>query len=1040
MKPSREARLYASVTLSKGKMYEYEIPEDEHITIPKGMHLERQFPLAIGTLGDFAAEVFAGELGKKRAEKTEVEELIFASQVLSATATAKIDDSLSSLLRLLAAAGFYLADSPGTTMAILKAIDEREVQRIPNADALLHVLTSPWLPKRGAPDISLIESVLYHLRGHYTHGRKISEAWASLTRLRDFAYSHSEPLEFLLLEVLGASIIKRYHRSVWHILPRCSNLEQEAWAPFLSRPASIKELWPSQRALAEAGVLNGKSAVVQMPTSAGKTKATELIIRAAFRSARTNTAVVVAPFRALCQEIANSLDEAFAGDGYAVNQLSDSLQKDYVAAIFDGGLDTLMRPKVLVITPEKLVYALRQEENFLESVGLLIYDEAHQFDTGKRGATYELLLTSIKQSTPPQTQSVLISAVIGNADELALWLFGDKAKTVEDKARQSRSTIAFTSFQKGARGQLQFQPTIPGEQGFFVPGIIPRLKLAHTEREKPRYFPTQDGPSIALYLGLKLAKLGPVAVYSRLPASASKAAKELITYVVKRNAPIVFPRAYSDAHQLQRLHHLYVQNFGPTDNLSQAANLGVFVHHGETPHGIRLAVEHAMKQGHIRFIACTSTLAQGVNLPIRYLVVNSSLTGRDVIKAREFKNLIGRSGRAGMHEEGTIIFADPRLFDDKEDAWETSQHLIDPDSATATSSTLLELVRPPYISRKLANHLGWGANDLAHMLINYPEHVFEQLADISDERLEAAANRLLDELPVRRAAIEAIESFLMTYRSENGPLGFLADAAHLARMTFAHSLAQDYEKDHLEGVFIRIAERLNVHNLPTEVQHRYGRSLIGLDLSLKVDAWVQAHEFALAYSETTETLLDTIWPLLLEITVNSDILKLTPDVAAKEVAFMWIQGQSFHKIMSYLQDLGAVIQHSRRREKITYDTIVSITEKGFGFEFCLHLAAVKESYVASQGERADVNAIGAKFDLLAKRLKYGLPSINSIAHFEVGFADRVIAQELADLHKGTEVAYPHEARDILNQYKNQAAARLSPYPDFFSTVLARILR
>jgi len=191
MKPSSEARRYASVTLSKGKMYEYEIPENEHITIPKGMDLERQFPLAIGTLGDFAAEVFAGELGKPRAVKTEVEELIFASQVLSATATAKIDEGLSSLLRLLAASGFYLADSPGTTMAILKAIDESEVRRIPNAYALLHVLSSPWLPKRGAHDISLIESVLYHLRGHYTHGRKISEAWSSLIRAPRISHNRS---------------------------------------------------------------------------------------------------------------------------------------------------------------------------------------------------------------------------------------------------------------------------------------------------------------------------------------------------------------------------------------------------------------------------------------------------------------------------------------------------------------------------------------------------------------------------------------------------------------------------------------------------------------------------------------------------------------------------------------------------------------------------------------------------------------------------------------------------------------------------------
>ncbi|MCV5901382.1 hypothetical protein OFN63_35370, partial [Escherichia coli] len=70
-----------------------------------------------------------------------------------------------------------------------------------------------------------------------------------------------------------------------------------------------------------------------------------------------------------------------------------------------------------------------------------------------------------------------------------------------------------------------------------------------------------------------------------------------------------------------------------------------------------------MQKGLINFIACTSTLAQGVNLPIRYLIVQGVYQGVGRVKVRDFQNLIGRAGRAGMHTEGVVIFADSTVWD-----------------------------------------------------------------------------------------------------------------------------------------------------------------------------------------------------------------------------------------------------------------------------------------------------------------------------------------------------------------------------------------
>ena len=138
-------------------------------------------------------------------------------------------------------------------------------------------------------------------------------------------------------------------------------------------------------------------------------------------------------------------------------------------------------------------------------------------------------------------------------------------------------------------------------------------------------------------------------------------------------------------------------HFGPQSVASKAASLGVFVHHGTTPHGIRLSIEHAMQQGRINFVACTSTLAQGVNLPIRYLIVSGIHQAGEKIKVRDFQNLIGRAGRSGMHTEGLVIFSDPDAYDKKRsEPWKfnSAVELLSPDRAESTTSSLLGLLGP----------------------------------------------------------------------------------------------------------------------------------------------------------------------------------------------------------------------------------------------------------------------------------------------------------------------------------------------------------
>ena len=90
-----------------------------------------------------------------------------------------------------------------------------------------------------------------------------------------------------------------------------------------------------------------------MPTSAGKTRATELVIRAAFLSGRASLAVIVAPYRSLCHDIRGDLSAAFEGEPIQLDEASESYQ-------FDLTIETLLaQQSVLIVTPEKLLYMLQ---------------------------------------------------------------------------------------------------------------------------------------------------------------------------------------------------------------------------------------------------------------------------------------------------------------------------------------------------------------------------------------------------------------------------------------------------------------------------------------------------------------------------------------------------------------------------------------------------------------------------------------------------------------------------------------------------------
>ena len=101
--------------------------------------------------------------------------------------------------------------------------------------------------------------------------------------------------------------------------------------------------------------------------------------------------------------------------------------------------------------------------------------------------------------------------------------------------------------------------------------------------------------------------------------------------------------------------------------------------------------------------------------------------GWNRIKTRDFHNLIGRAGRAGMHPEGSIIFADPRIYDqrishDNRWRWRQSKELLDPNNSEVCDSAIANIFAPIYNDRR-DRHIESKPLEIAQIYLANPDQL-----------------------------------------------------------------------------------------------------------------------------------------------------------------------------------------------------------------------------------------------------------------------------------------------------------------------------
>lgn len=1024
---------------ARAKMKEYHVPESLQGEMDK--NAKYLLILAIATVGDFSNDIVDNYYGIDCNYEEHKKNLQFSSRFFDAYLNAEMPEKESEYYLLLGSAVYYLCDCNGSSKVLADKIKDDINIDVQGIDFVLTQILKGKEKIKSVSQMEVLNDVVNEYNNYFKTGNKYD--FEKLTKLKKYVYYNESDKSLLFSDVLIATIYLKVQYSSYHLMPIYTHVEHVIWRNILKKKTLVQELWQAQRQLGEKGIFSGESATIQMPTSSGKTKAVALIILSSFLQHRTNNAIVVAPFRSLCREITDELQKAFSyTDNIHVNEISDVIQNDFMNILF-GNKEGDEEKFIYIVTPEKLLFILRQDILFLSNIGLIIFDEGHLFDDASRGITYELLLATIKFYMRENMQKILISAVIPNVEQVNEWFTDSTGVVIKNNIIQTtEKSVGMADLRRDRKtGDLFsylyfFNPEDPDEEEFFVPRVIRLTPLRlYGKEKKERIFPEVNDSNhrndMAIALGIKICVNGGVAIFCGKKDTADNILKRILE-IKNRGFDVSDLLNKSDKEEIAKLSYLLKIEMGEKSDYYKAACLGAFVHHGSIPMGIRCSVEYAMQISKINFLACTSTLSQGVNLPIRYLIISNIYQGKERIRNRDFQNLIGRAGRAGIYTEGTVLLSEIRIYNKKNDPynwrWVNYKKLLSSDSAEACTSALFTWLRADegmekYLENIIEIFVKYYANgDFSERIKIYLETQKIEMKENYEK-----AQYMLQQM-IRN--IEAIESFLLFYLMEDTYEESKERIHDIIKETLAFHMANDNERTRLFRIIDLVGEFL-VYTVDTaDKRQRYSKSLLGIKKEIEIEQWSVMHLQEIQNCTSEEEMLGIIFLLLLE-TDNSIVSKCINKKLLIKIANSWIEGKTYIQICEYCMQEKIMLLKRKKATIMSLQDVINFCDNFLGYDCILVLAAIIENIKYYCDDKNIENLLKQ----LSKRMKYGLPNQTSVILYEMGFNDRIVSMEMAEILD--EKYQAGSRKEIVMLIKRDEVTRekiqenLKKYPSYF---------
>ena len=368
--------------------------------------------------------------------------------------------------------------------------------------------------------------------------------------------------------------------------------------------------------------LSGKSLVAAIPTASGKSLIGFIPAMNMMLSSGRKVLYIV-PLKALASEKRDDL-EKFSHLGFKVMMSSGDLDSD------DGRLKDA---DVIIATSEKADSMIRHGSRWIENVGLVIADEVHMIHDPGRGPTLEVALTKLMRRNR-DLQVIALSATISNANDLALWL---KAELVTSDWRP-----------------------IPLKEGVYFNKEITFDDCS-----------SKDVPG------------GADVIWSLIDQTVDEGGQCLVFVNMRRSTESLAVK-YSD--KMGKISGMELTDKememleGDADStalgkkLALCVKCGMAFHNAGLTYSQRRFVEDNFRNGRIKCIVATPTLAAGINLPARRVIVRDtyrfeSNAGNVPISVMEVKQMCGRAGRPGYDPYGEAVLIGKN--------YEDYEHLMD---------------------------------------------------------------------------------------------------------------------------------------------------------------------------------------------------------------------------------------------------------------------------------------------------------------------------------------------------------------------------
>ncbi|MEM4413700.1 MAG: DEAD/DEAH box helicase, partial [Candidatus Caldarchaeum sp.] len=378
----------------------------------------------------------------------------------------------------------------------------------------------------------------------------------------------------------------------------------------------VSEFYPPQTEALEKGLLDGRRLMVSTPTASGKTL---IAMMAAYKHVVEGGKVLyLTPLRALASEKLNEFSLFLGGEFRAVASTGD----------YDSADPWLESYDVIVATNEKADSLLRHRAPWIEKISLLVADEVHLLGDSDRGPTLEMTLTRMLANNP-EAQLIALSATAPNAQEIAAWLGADLVS-------------------------MNWRP-VPLREGVYLRG-----EVVYSDNQSRKVSEYDSNPAVSLVLQT-VSEGGQAIIFTntrrRAEQYAEKAASALSSSKLLSEEDIDF--LSSVASELVQVGEASAF----TEKVSALLRKGACFHHAGLGASHRRAVEYAFRQRCLKILCATPTLAAGVNLPARMVVIPELRRyevgeGLKNISVSEYKQFCGRAGRPGYDDYGeTVVIA-----------------------------------------------------------------------------------------------------------------------------------------------------------------------------------------------------------------------------------------------------------------------------------------------------------------------------------------------------------------------------------------------